>query len=58
MKINVYKGFGTEMLGKLQEPPITEMSLSERTNVLEYDKKLRKKIDLAIMSLADDEYAG
>lgn len=55
MKINVYKGFTKEVLDKLQEPPIIDIPLQERTNVLKYDKKLRKKIDLAIMSLDDDE---
>lgn len=55
MKINVYKGFIKEELDKLQEPPIIDIPLSERINVLKYDKKLRKKIDLAIMSLEDDE---
>ena len=55
MRINVYKGFAEESLAKLQESPILDMPFSERTNVLKYDKKLRKKIDLAIMSMGDTE---
>ena len=55
MKINVYKGFPESILNKLPEAPIIDVSFFERTNILNYDKKLRKRIDLAIMSLEDDE---
>ena len=55
MRINVYKGFTENLLSKLQEPPIIDLPFTERTNVLMYDKKFRKKLDLAIMSLEDDE---
>lgn len=56
MKLIVYKGFSEDFLSKLTDPPLVENSLSVKVNVLKYNKKTRKQLDMALLSLEDDDF--
>ncbi len=54
MRINVYKGFDTAFLETVEQPPLIDIPISQKKNVLLYDKKIRKQLDIALLSLDDD----
>ncbi len=54
MKLVVYKGFDKSFISELRATPLVEMSASRRKDVLKYDKKLRKELELALISLDED----
>lgn len=51
MRVNVYKGFTKDFLEKLTEKPLVESSLDAKIYVPGFDKKYRKNIDIAVLSL-------
>ena len=55
MKLIIYKGFDTTFLESLEEKPLIEMPIAERKNVLHFDKKVRKQLDIALLSLKEDD---
>ena len=57
MKINVYKGFDKYFLDNVDEEPLVEGSISDKKNVLSYDKKTRKSLNAALLSMEDDDSA-
>lgn len=57
MKLLVYKGFDKDFLDHIDATPLIEEDVSKRKNVLLYDKKTRKKLDMALLSLEDDDCA-
>ena len=57
MKLFVYKGFEKEFLENVQEQALVEGDIQAKQNVLLFDKKTRKKLDMSLLSLEDDESA-
>lgn len=55
MRIVVYKGFSQIQLEKIKELPLVDSSCTEKVNVPAFDRKYRKRIDMAILSLDDDD---
>lgn len=52
-KIMVYKGFDVAFLETLTETPLIGNPVSEKKNVITFDKTYRKQLDIAILSLED-----
>lgn len=55
MKLTVYKGFNRDFLAKVDNTPLLENPITEKTNVIAIDKKMRKKLDMALLSLEDND---
>ena len=55
MKLTVYKGFNQEFLETLQEQPLVDGEISQKKNVLEFDKSTRRKLAKALLSLDEDD---
>lgn len=55
MKLTVYKGFNQEFLETLQEQPLVDGEISQKKNVLEFDKSTRKKLAQALILLDEDD---
>ena len=57
MKLTVYKGFDSAFLESLTDPMLVETEISTKRDVLEFDKKTRKQLDIALIGMEDDEEA-
>ncbi len=57
MKLIVYKGFDTAFLEALEVAPLIEGPIESRKNILLYDSKVSKKLDLALLGLEDGDEA-
>ena len=55
MKLTVYKGFNTDFLSSVSDEPLLRSSIIDKKNVLNYDRRFRKKLDIALLSLDDDD---
>lgn len=55
MKLIVYKGFDGEFLKELSIRPLVDNKIEDKINVLIFDKKIRKQLDLALLSLEDKD---
>ena len=55
MILLVYKGFEEDFLSKIEDKPLVDMNIMDRLNVLKYSKKMRKQIDMALLSLEEDD---
>lgn len=53
MKLVVYKGFDEEFLSKVKEAPLVDGAIATKLDVLKYDKKTRKQLDIALLSLEE-----
>ena len=54
MQLTVYKGFDSAFLERLEGAPLLAGSAAEKKNVLAFDKKLRRQLELALLSLEED----
>ncbi|MBQ4060352.1 MAG: DEAD/DEAH box helicase [Lachnospiraceae bacterium] len=54
MKLIIYKGFGIDFLEKVDGIQLVDNDIQSKLDVLHYDKKIRKKLDMALLSLEDD----
>lgn len=50
MKLVVYKGFNEEFLSMVKEEPLVDGTIATKLNVLKFDKKTRKQLDMALIS--------
>ena len=57
MELKIYKGFDLPFLEQLDDTPLIENSLASKKNVLLFDKKIKKQLDIALLGLDDDESA-
>ena len=57
MKLIVYKGFDNTFLEHIDGTPLVDSDVDNKKNVLKYDKKTRKKLDMALLSLEDNDTA-
>lgn len=55
MKLVVYKGFDEEFLSMVKEEPLVDGTIATKLNVLEFDKKTRKQLDMALISLEESD---
>ncbi len=55
MKLIIYKGFDKEFLKGIKYKPLVENDISERVNVIKFDKKHKKALTIAIMSLEEND---
>ena len=57
MKLTVYKGFSIDFLNTLEYAPLVREPIQKKKNVLQYDKTLRKQLDIAILSMNESDLA-
>lgn len=57
VKLIVYKGFDNTFLEHIDGTPLVDSDVDNKKNVLKYDKKTRKKLDMALLSLEDNDTA-
>ena len=57
MKLDVYKGFNAVFLADLQkeQEPLVKNEISNKINVLAFDKKVKKNLRIALNLLEDDK---
>lgn len=55
MKLVVYKGFNEEFLSMVKEEPLVDGTIATKLNVLKFDKKTRKQLDMALISLEESD---
>lgn len=55
MKLIIYKGFDKDFLVSIDKNPLVDGKLEDKLNVLKFEKRLRKKLDMALLSLDEDE---
>lgn len=55
MKLTIYKGFDSTFLEALHEKPLADGTVSQKKSVLAFDRKTRKKLDMELLSLEDDD---
>lgn len=54
MKLLIYKGFDIDFLSNLDKDPLVDNDMKKKIDVLGFDKKTRKMLDMALLSLEDD----
>ncbi len=54
MKLFIYKGFDVPFLEAIQTPPLIDIPIERKKNVLEYDKAIRKQLDIALISMGEN----
>lgn len=57
MKLIIYKGFNEEFLEKVEYKPLVLCDIKDKINVLKFDRKRRKQLDIQLLSLEEDEEA-
>jgi len=55
MKLVVYKGFDEEFLSNVKEEPLVDGAIATKLDVLKFDKKTRKQLDMALLSLEEND---
>ena len=53
MKLTVYKGFDYDFLSKIDGRPLLGNDIRAKRDVLSFDKRYRKQLDMALLSLED-----
>ena len=56
MKLDIYKGFDEEFLFTINEDSLIYLELSQRLNVLQYDKKIKKLLIMGLLSMEEDDH--
>lgn len=55
MQLTVYKGFDKAFLERIVESPLCCTGIDEKLNVLHFDRKYRRNLDVALLSLEDED---
>lgn len=55
MKLIVYKGFNIDFLKRIDTKPLVDNKISEKLNVIKFNKNTRKELAKALLSLKDDD---
>ena len=55
MILTVYKGFSVEFLEGIEGTPLLDNDITSKLNVLAFDKKYRKQLDMSLLSLEEDD---
>ena len=57
MKITIYKGFDADFLNKVDAEPLFDCPIEAKINVLLFDKKARKQLNMALLSMEENDEA-
>ena len=57
MELKIYKGFDADFLSQIEDSPLVDNAIELKRNVLLFDKKTRKQLDIALLGLEDGESA-
>ena len=57
MKLIIYKGFKSDFLTSINVEPLIKNDYALKRDVLNFDKKYRKQLELALITLQDNESA-
>ena len=57
MKLIVYKGFGIDFFEHLDIDPLVKEDIRKKKNVFTYDKRTRKRLNMALLNLENDDVA-
>lgn len=57
MKLNIYKGFDISFMRTIEDAPLVEDDLQKKIDILKYDKKIRKALEIALLNLGEDDTA-
>ncbi len=55
MRLEVYKGFNNTFYQNIENEPLVSNSIDDKTNVLVFDRKKRKQLEMSLIQLEDDE---
>ena len=55
MKLIIYKGFNKQFLENLKEIPLLDIPIDNKKNVLGYNRKFHKQLDMALLSLEEND---
>ena len=55
MKLVIYKGFNKQFLENLKEIPLLDIPIDNKKNVLGYNRKFHKQLDMALLSLEEND---
>lgn len=55
MQLSVYKGFDEKFLQNLKMRPLVDTIISQKLNILLFDKKVRKQLNIALLNLEDED---
>lgn len=55
MKLIIYKGFDKDFLRKIEGTPLVDTSIDEKKDVLGFDKKTRKKLEISLLEEPAEE---
>ena len=55
MKLTVYKGFDSQFLNSIEGKPLLENEVIAKKDVLSFDRKYRKQLEMALISLDDND---
>lgn len=56
VKLDIYKGFNEEFLLKINEDSLISVDISQRLNVLNYDKKTRKSLIMGLLAMEEEDH--
>lgn len=57
MRLTVYKGFDKEFLSTIKETPLVDGPIENKLNIFAFDKSYRKSLEIALISLDEDDEA-
>lgn len=55
MELYIYKGFNIDFLSQLKISPLVDYDLYYKKNILKYDKKFHRALDIALLNMEDDD---
>ena len=57
MKLTVYKGFDRVFLSAITDKPLVDCPVENKLNIFAFDKAYRKALEIALISLEDNDEA-
>lgn len=55
MRLVVYKGFDKEFLAQIEGEPLADTSIEQKKSILNFDKNIRKKLEIGLIMEASEE---
>ena len=55
MKLSIYKGFNSSFLESIDDHMLVDTNISDKINVLSFDKKTRKNLEIAFLNMDEDD---
>lgn len=57
MELRIYKGFDADFLSRLEDAPLVDNDAQLKRNVLLFDRKIRKQLDISLLEMDDGDCA-